>query len=113
MRNQPLFYKILEGCPKSYFSEQHTEAKLNFSTRFQWILFSFRQLFIITLFVQGIQTECCLSVSDLLEDYSRLKGYLIAKLQDRQFLQLVEKCSKIYDTVFDSGQSDFVLYFHS
>ncbi|EFO22739.1 hypothetical protein LOAG_05748, partial [Loa loa] len=48
----------------------------------------------------GVQTEHCLSISDLLNDSSRLEEYLTAKLEDHQFMQLVEKCSQVYDTIF-------------
>uniref|UniRef100_A0A0R3S3E4 Proteasome assembly chaperone 3 n=1 Tax=Elaeophora elaphi TaxID=1147741 RepID=A0A0R3S3E4_9BILA len=48
----------------------------------------------------GVQTEQCLSISDFLNDSSLLEEYLKAKLQDHQFMQLVKKCSQVYDTVF-------------
>uniref|UniRef100_A0A1I8EMI9 Uncharacterized protein n=1 Tax=Wuchereria bancrofti TaxID=6293 RepID=A0A1I8EMI9_WUCBA len=47
----------------------------------------------------GVQTEYCLSISDLLNDSSLLEEYLTAKLEDHQFMQLVEKCSQVYDTL--------------
>ncbi|VIO99842.1 Uncharacterized protein BM_BM11468 [Brugia malayi] len=47
-----------------------------------------------------VQTEYCLSISDLLNDSSLLEEYLTAKLKDHQFMQLVEKCSQVYNTVF-------------
>ncbi|KAK6107311.1 hypothetical protein QQG55_27710 [Brugia pahangi] len=47
-----------------------------------------------------VQTEYCLSISDLLNDSSLLEDYLTAKLKDHQFMQLVEKCSQVYNTVF-------------
>ncbi|CAG9535410.1 unnamed protein product [Cercopithifilaria johnstoni] len=53
----------------------------------------------------GVQTEKCLSVSDLLNDSSRLEEYLKEKLQDHQFMQLVEKCSQIYHTVFRTAEA--------
>ncbi|MCP9260222.1 hypothetical protein DINM_003595 [Dirofilaria immitis] len=55
----------------------------------------------------GIQTEYCLSISDLLADSSRLTEYLTAKLQDRQFIQLVEKCSQVYNTIFHTVEGSF------
>ncbi|VDK88479.1 unnamed protein product [Litomosoides sigmodontis] len=53
----------------------------------------------------GVQTEQCLSISDLLNNSSQLEDYLKAKLQDHQFMQLVQKCSQVYDTVFRTTEA--------
>ncbi|VBB32343.1 unnamed protein product [Acanthocheilonema viteae] len=58
----------------------------------------------------GIQTEQCLSINDFLNDSSRLEEYLKAKLQDYQFMQLVEKCSQVYDTVFRTVEASSEMF---